>query len=46
LTVTRRDGAVPDGIRRLESAKFLTKGAQRAGLATAIPDSGGSATGG
>src|ERR1700676_2581929 len=26
----RRDGAVPDGIRRLESAKFLTKRAQRA----------------
>src|SRR5882757_6015911 len=26
----RRDGALPDGMRRLESAKFLTKRAQRA----------------
>src|SRR5471032_715515 len=26
----RRDGALPDGIRRLESAKFPTKRAQRA----------------
>ena len=30
LTVTRRDGAVPDGIWGLESAKFLTKRARRA----------------